>query len=111
MKVSDWKGKDELGDIIKSPGKHLIVFAAKWCGFCSRFLSNAKSLESNLDAEIELIDADEPDESLWDQYSIKIVPTILVMKDGKQLFRRDGRSMAGLSESDLRQALDAISAV
>ena len=84
------------------------MFAAKWCGFCSRFLNEARALDSKVGDELFLVNADEPDESLWDQYSIKIVPTIIIFKDGKQAFRRDGRSMAGLSEKDLTQAIDQL---
>jgi hypothetical protein len=56
-----------------------------------------------------LIDADDPDESLWDDFSIKIVPTLIVFKDGKSIFRRDGKSGTGLRMSDLEQGLSELS--
>ncbi len=90
---------------MSEPGPHVIVFAAKWCGFCSRFIEQTRSLENLANAEIYLIDADNPDESLWDDFSIKIVPTLIVFKDGKSIFRRDGKSGAGLRMSDLEQGL------
>ena len=107
LKISDWLGKAEFEKIVSEPGPHLIVFSAKWCGFCSRFLEQAKSLE-NPKVEISLIDTDEPDESLWDDFSIRIVPTIIVFKDGKIIFRRDGKSGAGLKMSDRASAVGTI---
>lgn|ERR1700733_1122180 len=109
LKVSDWLGKDELKKIESEPGAHLIVFAAKWCGFCSRFIEQAKSFDNPTDAELFLVDADEPDESLWDDFSIKIAPTIMVFKDHEIIFRRDGRSGAGLKIGDLERALSELS--
>ncbi|MGA2876350.1 MAG: thioredoxin family protein [Nitrososphaerales archaeon] len=114
MKISNWLGKSEFKKIQSEPGLHVIVFAAKWCPFCSRFLVQARSLENASNVEINLIDADDPDESLWDDFSIKKVPTIIVFKDGKSVFRRDGRSFlspsgAGLKMSDLQQALSELS--
>jgi thioredoxin 1 len=114
MKVSDWLGKVEFEKIASEPGPNVIVFAAKWCPYCTRFLKQAKSLENSSNVEIKLVDADDPDESLWDDFAIKKVPTIVVFKDGKSIFRRDGRhplslSGGGLKMSDLEQALSELS--
>jgi len=109
LKISNWLGKAEFQKIVSEPGPHVMVFAAKWCGFCSSFIEQAKSLENPANVEINLIDADDPDESLWDDFSIRIVPTIIVFKDGKSIFRRDGKSGAGLKMSDLEQGLSELS--
>jgi thiol-disulfide isomerase/thioredoxin len=108
LKLTDWKTKADFLATVNSPGPHVFVFSAKWCGFCARFLSEASSFDSPVNTELFLINADDPDESLWDDYSIKFVPTIVVMEDGKQVFRRDGKPMAGLSLNDLQQALEPI---
>jgi thioredoxin 1 len=110
LKISGWLGKVEFEKILSEPGPHVTVFAAKWCGFCTRFIEQAKSLDNPLKVEINLIDADNPDESLWDDFSMRIVPTIIVFKDGKSIFRRDGKSGAGLKMSDLEQGLSELSA-
>jgi thioredoxin 1 len=114
MKMSDWLGKNEFQEIVSQPGPHVIVFAAKWCRYCTRFIEQVRSLENPANVELELIDADDPDESLWGDFSIKKVPTIVIFKDGKSIFRRDGRSPlslsgAGLKMSDLEQALSELS--
>ena len=111
MKISDWLRKAEFEKIVSEAGPHVFVFAARWCGFCSRFVEQTKSLDNPANVEINLVDADEPDESLWDDFSIKIVPTVIVFKDGKIIFRRDGKSGAGLRMSDLEQGLSELSSV
>ncbi len=44
------------------------------------------------------------------EYTIGIVPTIVVIKNGKVIFRQDGRSMAGLGKGDLERAVSEASA-
>jgi thioredoxin-like negative regulator of GroEL len=105
MDVSDWQSKSDFQKLISESGVRLIVFAARWCGFCSRFLAQARSLDAGGNMRLVLIDTDNPDESLWDEYSVKIVPTILVFNNGQIIFRRDGKSGAGLSMSELQEAI------
>jgi thiol-disulfide isomerase/thioredoxin len=110
LKISDWLGKAEFQRIVSEPGPHLVVFSARWCRYCKKFLEQASSLENPPDIEISVIDTDEPDLSLWDEFSIKKVPAIFVFEDGKSIFRRDGRSPlslsgGGLKISDLEEGL------
>jgi hypothetical protein len=106
LEITDWLGKDEFNRIKDSPGIHYILFAAKWCGFCSRFLEQARSGKAAEGQVLSLVDIDDPDESLWDEYSVRAVPTLLVFKGGKSVFRRDARLGAGLRLSELEQALN-----
>jgi thioredoxin 1 len=105
LEITGWLGKDEFNRIKDSSGIHYILFAAKWCGFCSRFLEQARSVKADR-LVLTLVDTDDPDESLWDEYSVRAVPTLLVFKDGKSVFRRDARLGAGLRPSELEQALN-----
>jgi thioredoxin-like negative regulator of GroEL len=107
MNVTEWHDKSGFQKSIATPGRHLVVFAAKWCGFCTRFIGQAKNLQSS--SELLLVDADEPDESLWDDYSIRIVPTLAVFQNGQIIFRRDGKSGMGLRVSDLEEAISQAS--
>jgi len=114
LKISGWLGKAEFQRIASEPGPHLVVFSAKWCRYCKKFLEQASSFENPANIEINLVDTDEPDRSLWDEFSIKKVPTIFVFKDGKSIFRRDGRSPlslsgGGLKISDLEDGLSVMS--
>ena len=110
LEITDWLGKEKFSGIKDSPGIHYILFAAKWCGFCTRFLDQARSYTPPNGQILSLVDIDDPDESLWDEYSVRAVPTLLVFKDGKTVFRRDARLGAGLRLPELEQALNEIPA-
>ena len=103
MNITDWLDKANFQRTIAEPGSHLVVFAAKWCGFCTRFINQAKAFESTV--SLVLVDADEPDESLWEDYTIKIVPTLVLFRNGDIVFRRDGKSGMGLRLSDLEEGV------
>jgi thioredoxin-like negative regulator of GroEL len=105
MKVSDWIGKAGVADLVSSPKPEIVLFAAHWCGFCTRFIALAKGYQPSTEFELKLVDTDDSDESLWDTYSISIVPTIVIFMNGKQIFRRDGVSFSGLKKGDLEAAL------
>ena len=64
---------------------------------------------SSIKKEIKLVDVDDPDESLWDEYTIYLVPTIIVFKSSVQLFRRDAKPGVGLLVEDLEEAIQSIS--
>jgi thioredoxin 1 len=105
LKITGWLGKEEFIELSNSTDPKIIVLAAKWCGYCARFLGETKEFKSSNDVELCLVDADDPDESLWDTLKLKLVPTIVVFQSGKQLFRQDGLPGVGLRSSDLREAL------
>lgn len=105
LKISTWKGKQDFVKISKSDEPKLVLFAAHWCGYCSRFLDVARNYEAHENAEIILVDTDDPDESLWDDYKIRLVPTLIVLDSGKELFRREAVIGPGLREPQLIEAL------
>ena len=109
MKITNWLGKQEFIDISNSPDAKIVLFAAKWCGYCARFLETARDFKASSDAQIFLVDADNPDESLWDIHSLRLVPTLIIFQSGKQLFRKDGLPGIGFRSSDLSDALKALS--
>ncbi|MDA4129471.1 MAG: thioredoxin family protein [Thaumarchaeota archaeon] len=105
LEVTNWLGKDDFVKLKNSAGTHYFLFAAKWCGFCTRFLEQARSLERPDHEVLSLVNTDDPDESLWDEYSIKVVPTLIVVKDGTIILRKDARLGMGLKITELSQAL------
>jgi thiol-disulfide isomerase/thioredoxin len=116
VKIRQWIEKDEFeGQILRSSTARIVLFAADWCGYCRRFLGMASEydLKSKMapvsSCELEVVNIDSGDGSLWDSFDVKLVPTLLVLQDGKQIFRRDGRPMRGLGKEDLEDALKAIS--
>ncbi len=55
-----------------------------------------------------LVEVDISDEAnpLWDTYSIEVVPTLILFRNGLMLDRADGRFMEGLHEGDLERLLE-----
>jgi len=43
---------------------------------------------------------------LWDVFSIEVVPTIIIFKDGKAVFRRDGVLGRGLSGKAIEETVE-----
>jgi len=44
----------------------------------------------------------------WDAFNIEVVPTIIVFKDGKPRFRKDGVRGRGLSEDAIKETIDQV---
>lgn len=103
MKYKEWLEKSELDSCIANSNESKIaVFAAKWCGFCKRFIGLLEKYNPPIPiSQLLMIDTDSDDGSLWEKYRIDIVPTIIVFRGGKEIFRQDGRSMQGLNLRDL----------
>jgi thioredoxin 1 len=109
INYDSWIEKTQLKKDLKASGSRVVLFAADWCGYCRRFISMLKSFDrTGVNARNLIIaNIDSEDGSLWEDYQIDLVPTIIVFKDGKETFRRNGRPGIGLQEKDLEEALKA----
>lgn len=104
MKHSDFLSKSKFKASLNDPDSvEIVLFAATWCGYCRRFLAIVE--ETSSDWEIQVVDTDDEDESLWDEYNIPLVPTIVVFSRAKEIFRQNGRSGIGLLKGDLDRAI------
>ena len=111
MQVSEFLTKQEFYLIRKNSDQpKIVVFVATWCGFCRRFIELIRKTDLKYEDKIHLVDTDSEGETLWEEYRISIVPTIVVMKNGEEIFRQDGRSMSGLGKGDLERAVSEASA-
>ena len=107
MRYRAWIGRKELEqEILGSDKTSVLLFAADWCGYCKRFLQIVDAYSSKDDAtELSVVDAESGDGSLWDEYNVNVVPTLVVYRGGKQLFRKEARPGVGLRETDLEEAI------
>ena len=53
-----------------------------------------------------LMDISDQDSPLWETFSIEVVPTIIVFKEGEAVFRKDGVLGRGLSERAVDETID-----
>ena len=76
---------------INSPRPVLVDFYAEWCGPCKMMkpilLDVAERIGDN--ASIIAIDVDK-EEELANRFRIQSVPTLIIFKNGKQLWRHSG---------------------
>src|SRR5437868_3471783 len=76
----------------------IIDFSARWCGPCKRmepvFEKEAKRMQdlaADLKLDLKFLKVDVDDfEALASEYSIHAMPTVVILKDGKEVFRNLG---------------------
>ena len=78
----------------------MILFYAPWCPFCQRFLPVfEKHAERHPDSCFSA-STDELDDC-EEEYSVKVVPTVIFFEKGKLVKRLDGAPGQGLTEKQL----------
>jgi thioredoxin 1 len=90
------------GDRLLRPGIWAIGFLADWCPYCRAFVPALESLAGGGAFEVAVGDVTDEESPLWERFSIDVVPTVVVFRDGRPAFRRDGRLGIGLTGDDLR---------
>ena len=64
----------------------LLQFKAVWCNPCKQ---QTKELEENpVDVELVPIDVDEDDKDLAAKYSIRSIPTMILLSDNEEILNR-----------------------
>lgn len=81
--------------------KELLKFSASWCQPCKSLSSNFKHVDLK-DIVFKEVDIDENME-LANQYGIRSVPTMILLKDGEEVGRKTGVLMADKIEEFIHQ--------
>ncbi len=86
-------------------GKTILVdFWAEWCGPCVQFGPIVDNVnKANIGVEIYKCNVDE-NQKLGAQFQIMAIPTLLVLKDGKEIERHQG----GMAEVNLKQLVQRL---
>ena len=83
--------KSSFQKIIDSEVPVLIDFFADWCGPCKALAPILKQVKEELGDGIKLIKIDvDKNQSLASKYNVRGVPTMILFKDGKLLWRQSG---------------------
>lgn len=64
----------------------LLQFKAVWCNPCK--MQTKELTENPVDVELEAIDVDEDDKDLATQYSIRSIPTMVLVGDNDEVINR-----------------------
>ena len=82
----------------------LLVFTAEWCGPCKKMKPIIDNLANKFGITVEKLDVENSDEAV-EFYSIKSIPTIVVVKDGVILEKISGYMPSEVLENKLKMYL------
>ncbi|SEL07407.1 thioredoxin [Aquimarina amphilecti] len=83
--------KDSFSNIIDSNTPVLVDFYADWCGPCKTLAPILKEVKEELGTAIKIVKIDvDKNQPLAARYQVRGVPTMLLFKEGKQLWRQSG---------------------
>lgn len=83
--------KSSFNTIIKSRTPVLIDFHADWCGPCKTLAPILKQVKKELNDAIKIVKIDvDKNQLLAGRYQVRGVPTMMLFKNGKQLWRQSG---------------------
>jgi thioredoxin 1 len=83
--------KSSFNDIISSNQTVLVDFHADWCGPCKMLAPILKQVKQELEDSIKIVKIDvDKNQVLASKYQVRGVPTMLLFKNGKQLWRQSG---------------------
>jgi len=83
--------KRSFSNIIDSEIPVLVDFHADWCGPCKMLAPILKQVKDQLAESVKIVKIDvDKNQSLASKYQVRGVPTMLLFKNGKQVWRQSG---------------------
>lgn len=83
--------KSDFNTILDSATPVLVDFYADWCGPCKMLTPILKEVKQELGEAVKIVKIDvDKNQPLAAKYQVRGVPTMLLFKKGKQLWRQSG---------------------
>ena len=106
IKISN---KQDLDVELKKSKNVLAIFYSSWCPYCMRFVPTFDKKAPSLGVKNVIhVLLDDYDNSLWDDYDVPAVPTIILFEEGKVCKRLDGQLGRGLSEEKFENWIEEV---
>jgi len=100
--------RDFVDRKLNRTGLVVVMFYADWCPFCMLFKPQFEDFAKKGNVDFGEYNISHYEDPLWEQFQIKVVPSILVFKDGELVKRKDGRLFKGLRRSDLDELMSGL---
>ncbi len=98
--------KGKFDKLIDSEFPVLVDFFAEWCGPCKALAPILKQVKDELGDGVRIVKIDiDKNQPLATTYQVRGVPTMLLFKNGKQLWRKSG----ALPKHEIVEAIIAVS--
>src|SRR5690606_11611515 len=81
----------QFSELINQEKPVLIDFYAEWCSPCKMMSPILKQVKDSLGDSVSILKVDvDKNQSLAAKYQVRGVPTLILFKNGKQLWRQSG---------------------
>ncbi|HEY5393466.1 MAG TPA: thioredoxin [Hanamia sp.] len=86
---------ETFGDLIKNKQPVLVDFHATWCGPCKMMAPELQRFAQNNTGKLRVVKIDiDKNQQTAQQFNIQGVPTLILFKEGKVLWRQSGAMSA-----------------
>lgn len=83
--------KSSFSELLESHPTVLIDFFATWCGPCKTLGPILEQVKDDMGDDVKIIKIDvDKNQALATKYQVRGVPTMILYKDGKQVWRQSG---------------------
>lgn len=91
-------------EVIKSAPVVLVEFYASWCPHCKKMMPIVAQIKELLSGQIDVYQFDiDENQDLADNEQVESIPTFIVYKEGKEMWRQSGEMPADVLLANIQK--------